>query len=485
MTQIIYNATKTAAEFHQDNEFFRLLIGGVGTGKTTASCFEKFRRGLEQQAASDQIRYSRWAVIRNTYRQLKSTTLKTWLQWFPEKIYGKVKWDSPITHHLKIRDMDCEILFMPIENENDISNLRSLELTGVFINELQYMPHSVLKVCLERCNRFPSKASGSSITWSGVIADTNPPDTDHWIYKLEENLPENYKIFHYVPALLVANEIKTGEKVVKSLSGTPYKANPEADYVHNLSAGYDYYFNQVPGLTDEEIKVTIMGQYGFIPNGKPVYPEYNDSIHYHPQSFRYSRDLLLLLSWDFGLTPAMGAYQMQPNGRIVKLFEITSHDFGIEKFATDICIPVLSQRCPGWNNNYASTADPAGNQKSQVDKQSCIGTLNRLGIITRPAKTNDIDKRIGSVSYFLRKIIDGKGALMITSDCPQTRKGFLGDYQFEKKMITDLEEGTKNVPLKNFSSHAHDETQYAMMFFRDMVDVNLRKDRPPLSTQTF
>lgn len=481
--KIIYNATTTASEFHHDDSFFRLLIGGVGTGKTTTCSFEYFRRSLQQDAARDGIRYSRWVVLRNTYRQLKSTTIKTWLQWFPEKVYGKIKWDSPINHRLRINDFDLEVLFMPIENENDISNLRSLEATGFFINEAQYFPRSVIKVCLERCFRYPSKSSGAHITFSGVIADTNPPDTDHWIYKAEEDLPSNYKYFHYEPALLKSSEIKTGEKFAKSLNGTTYIANPKADYVKNLSSGFDYYFNQVPGLTDDEIKVTIMGQYGFVPVGKPVYPEYNEAVHYHPDSIRYSRDLMLVLSWDFGLTPAMGAYQMHANGRVIKLFEVTSQDFGILKFAQDVCLPVINSRCPGWQNNYRSTADPAGTQRSQVDTQSCIGTLNRLGIQTRPAKTNDIDIRIGAVSWFLRRLIDGRGALMITKDCLQTRKGFLGDYQFEKKMITDLEEGTKNAPLKNFSSHAHDETQYAMLLFKEMAESGLRGNTPSLATR--
>lgn len=481
---IEYQATDTAADFHADESFFRLLKGPVGCGKTVAASQEIFKCAATQPKAYDGIRYSRGAIIRSTYRQLKTTTLKTWFDWFPQKVFGRVKWDSPITHHLKFQDVDCELLFMPLEGEADISNMRSLELTFVYINELQYLPHAVLKACIERCNRYPSQSVCPTPGFSGVIADTNPPDTDHWIYKLEENIPDNYKYFHYKPALKRINSKEGCPKWARSLDGTIYVPNPEAwDYVQHHKIGYDYYLLQVPGLRDEEIKVNILGEYGFISHGKPVYPEYNSSIHYHPESIRYDRNLRLVMSWDFGLTPAFGAYQMQANGRIIKLFEITSHDFGIKKFAEDIVIPVLSQRCPGWNNEYASTADPAGTTRDQINKNSCIGTLNNLGIITRPAKTNDIDIRISAVSFFLRRLIDGKGAFMITKDCPQTHKGFLGDYQFEKKMITDLEEGTKSTPLKNFSSHAHDETQYAMLLFKEMVERNGRPDRPSLSTR--
>lgn len=481
---IEYNATNTAADFHESNKFFRLMKGPVGCGKTVASCGEILRRGFEQPPANDGIRYSRWAVIRNSYRQLKTTTIKTWLEWAPINIFGKPKWDSPISHVLEFNDIKLEVMFMSIENENDISNLKSLEITGAYVNELQYLPKSVLIALLERCNRYPSKASGTPDCFSGVIADTNPPDTDHWIYKTEQELPDTYEYFHYAPSLRITTNAEDGFNRVRSLSGTVYEANPDAlDYVKHQKIGYQYYLQQVPGLRDEEIKVNILGQYGFVPHGKPVYPEYNEAVHYHPDTIRYDRNLMLVLSWDFGLTPAMGAYQMQANGRVIKLFEITSHDFGIEKFAQDVCLPILNSRCPGWINDYRSTADPSGTTRSQIDKQSCIGVLCRLGILTRPARTNDIDLRIGAVSWFLRRLIDGKGALMITKDSPQGRKGFLGDYQLEKMMITDLEEGTRSTPIKNFSSHTHDEIQYAMLLFKDMAENGLKGNTPSLATR--
>lgn len=482
---IEYNATYTASEFHSDDSFFRLLKGPVGCGKTVSAEQEIMRRAMEQPRGVDGIRYSRWAVIRSTYRQLKTTTIKTWLDWFPEKVFGKIKWDSPITHHVRFRDVDLEVFFMPLEGQADISNMRSLELTGVYINELQYLPYAVLKACIERCNRYPSMSLCPTPGYSGVIADTNPPDTDHWIYKLEKDIPSNYKYFHYKSALSVAYEQPTSGEWARSLNGTIYVPNKEAwDYVKYHKTGYKYFLNQVPGLRDEEIKVNLMGDYGFIAHGKPVYPEYNEAIHFHHQPVRYNRHENLVISWDFGLTPAMGVYQQQPNGRIIKLFEVTSDGFGIDKFATSHALPALNAKCPGWQNDYTSTADPAGKQGSQqVHGETCIGVLNRLGIRTQPAKSNDLDIRIGAVSWFLRRNIDGKGSFMITPECPQTRKGFLGDYQFEKKMITDLEEGTKALPLKNFSSHAHDETQYAMMIFRDRTERNIRPVKSSLSTR--
>ena len=76
---------ETIKQFMKDESFFRGLRGPVGSGKSVSCCIEILRRGLSQKKGEDGKRKSRWAVIRNTNPQLKTTTIKTWLDWFPEE----------------------------------------------------------------------------------------------------------------------------------------------------------------------------------------------------------------------------------------------------------------------------------------------------------------------------------------------------------------------------------------------------------------
>ncbi len=76
-------------QFMKDDLFFRGIRGPVGSGKSVACCVEVFRRALMQNKGPDGIRKSRWAIIRNTNPQLRTTTIKTWLDWFPEDQWGK------------------------------------------------------------------------------------------------------------------------------------------------------------------------------------------------------------------------------------------------------------------------------------------------------------------------------------------------------------------------------------------------------------
>ena len=85
----------------KDDSFFRGLRGPVGSGKSVACCVEVFRRALAQKKNDKGVRRSRWAIIRNTNPQLRTTTIKTWLDWFPENTWGNFRWEVPYTHLIK------------------------------------------------------------------------------------------------------------------------------------------------------------------------------------------------------------------------------------------------------------------------------------------------------------------------------------------------------------------------------------------------
>ena len=75
---INYAPTRIGNLFHYDNSFIRLLLGPVGCGKSVSNLAEIMMRACRQQPGNDGVRHTRWGVIRNTYPELKSTTIKTW-----------------------------------------------------------------------------------------------------------------------------------------------------------------------------------------------------------------------------------------------------------------------------------------------------------------------------------------------------------------------------------------------------------------------
>jgi len=469
MPSITYNATKTASQFHLDDSFSRLLIGPVGCGKSVANCLEIFRRGAEQEQADDGYRYSRWAICRSTYPELKSTTIKTWQDWFPEKIYGKIKYDSPICHLIQVADMCLEVLFLPLANDDDVQKLKSLELTGIYFNELQYFSERLFEEAMERVNRYPPKKMGCKITWTGIIADTNPPDASHWIYKrFEIQKPKGERIFKYEPAVLKADSM-TDSSIPQaiSLDGTAYINNDKADYVKNQQDP-QYWLNLVNSHNDDTINVSYQGNYGIVRKNKRVFPEYNDRIHCI-ESLRYSPLIDLGIFFDFGITPAMVLMQMSATGNLMVLDEICAEDMKLDEFAGDICVPHLNKNYSGWKKKYISEGDPSGGASHADADSTCFQILKKHGIICRPSRTNALQPRLDAVSFFLRKMAGGQPVFMLSSNCHLLRQGMNGEYYYSQiKISTD--ERYREVPEKNKYSHPADACQYGCLYYYSFYD---------------
>jgi hypothetical protein len=459
---IVYNATATAKEFHKDPSFVKILRGPVGTGKSVSSLISIWAYAKQQQPGYDGIRRTRWAVIRNTYPDLKTTTIKTWLTWFPEEYFGKIKWDSPIVHRIRLDDIDCEVFFMPLDEPDSIKKLMSLELTGVYINEAQFIERGVFEIAQQRVDRYPPAIYGAPITWTGVLMDTNPPSTRHWIYEIfEKSKPQGFKMFSYEPALIKVDQVPNDGGHAISLDGTIYINNPNADY-RWVQNNPDYWLKLVWGYTDDQINVYLLGNYGYVKNGKPVYPEYNDKLHHTERVLKYNPQVELGLGFDFGLTPACAIVQLTPRGQFQVIDEVWSEDMGLRQFLEDMLIPHLSRHYPGWKDNYVSRHDPSGGSGVQTDKKTCEDILKEFGIKSVGAHTNDPTARRDAVKYFLGRMTDGEPGIMVSSKCEMIRAGFQGEFKYPRIMGGEGERYHEK-PLKNIYSHIMEGCEYIAM----------------------
>lgn len=427
-------------------------MGPVGSSKSSACCVEIFDRACRQES-QDKTRRTRWAVLRNTYPELKSTTIKTWLEWFPHTI---MKWDAPISGrvHGKLPDgtsLELEVYFLALERPEEVGKLKSLELTGAWINEAAEIAKGVFDMVTQRVGRYPAKKRGGP-TWSGVLLDTNPPDDDHWYYRLaEEDRPDNYQFFRQ-PGGLAEDRGR-------------YVPNPDAENVDNLPGGYEYYQRQVGGKNREWIKRYLLGNYATITDGKPVYPEYNDDLHCRESE--PNPNLPLLIGLDYGLTPAAVLCQITPRGQFRVLEDICAQDMGIRQFSLDVLKPHLAQHYPRYQ--IIAVGDPAGNRRADSDEKTCFQILAEEGIAAVPAITNEPVARREAVAKFLTRLIDGQPGMAVSAKASNIRKGFNGAYCYKRVQVAG--EKFRDVPDKNKYSHPHDALQYACMH-ANFMDIN-------------
>lgn len=423
-----------AQAFLASDAFVRGIRGPFGSGKSTVCCVDIIRRALAQRPSPDGKRRSRWAIVRNTYPELKTTTIKTWHGIVPEHA-GRWIDSGPPRHILSGDDFEIEIWFLALDSPEDVKKLLSMDLTGAWVNEAREVPKSILDGLTARVGRYPGQAQGGP-SWFGVLLDTNPPDTDHWWYRLaEDEHPEGFAFF-----------------------AQPSGLAPNAENRENLPPGY--YERLCAGKSDDWIKVYVRGEYGFLQDGRPVYPEYSDGIHFRAD-LQVLRGVPLRVGLDFGLTPAAAIGQRTTVGAWRWFDEVVTEHMGARRFAEQLA-QVLREKYPALPIG-SITGDPAGNQPLGDDEEKTVFKVVRAaGIDALPASTNDWTPRREAVAKSMSSIIDGEPALLIGPGAPTLRKALMGGYHYKRVQVVG-DERYQDHPNKNRFSHIAEAQQYAML----------------------
>lgn len=442
-----YAPPPTIARFMASRALFRGLMGPVGSGKSSACSVELMAKAVAQAPDAAGFRRTRFAIVRNTYRELKDTTLKTWLSWFPEDGFGPFghsdmahRLDLPLTDGTRLR---TEILFRALDKPRDVKKLLSLELTGAWVNEARELPLTLVEALGDRVERFPSGREGGC-SWAGVILDTNPPDTDHWWRRLaEEERPDSWDFFAQPGGLVERNG--------------RFLPNPLAENLDHLPK--DFYLRRMKGKHPRHVRVYYCGRYGSAEDGMPVYPEFDDAVHVARRVLDPAPGLTLFIGLDFGLTPAAALAQRLPDGRWRYLDELVTRNMGVARFAA-LLLDLLRTRYPGLATEI--WGDPAGMARAQTDERTPYDILRASGLAARPTHTNDPVLRREVVAAALSRRIDGLPGLTLSPRCSTLAKGMAGAWRYRRLAVSG-QERYEDSPEKGPFSHVCEAAQYLLL----------------------
>lgn len=96
--------------FFQSEKFISLIVGPVGSTKTSAAIMKIYYHAKKMAPCRDGIRRSRAIWVRNTREQLRDTSIPDFLKWFPDGQAGFFL-KSEYKFTLKLDDVECEVLF--------------------------------------------------------------------------------------------------------------------------------------------------------------------------------------------------------------------------------------------------------------------------------------------------------------------------------------------------------------------------------------
>lgn len=441
------------------NAELSVIVGPVGSGKSTASCLKAARHAYEQQPFTydnkDRIAKTRFAIVRNTRPQLKDTTMRTWFLVFPEAQYGHRE-ITDYQHTWKFRpqgyshQIHAEFLFRALDTEEDVGNLLSVEFTGFYFNEIREAVRNVFAHAVKRAGRYPPAAEGGC-TWKGVFGDSNAWHDQHFLHEIlvdERTRDKEAKLFRQPSGLAPDAEN------LENLNQTPETAALPYGDPQRRAMGRTYYTKHK--YTAEDARVYIENEWGHTREGKPIYTEYYDSIHC--KRFELDERRRLDIGIDFGRTPAAVLGQETIHGGWLARWELVTEDTGLVVFS-EMLARFIARVAPGFTVGRI-TGDPAGMAKDTRD-QTAFELLKGANLHARPARTNELSVRIEAVQGALRRGAGPDRALVIHPDCAVLRTAMIDGYHYRK--LSKTGELYSDEPDKNEYSHIAEALQYFLL----------------------
>jgi hypothetical protein len=426
--------------------FLDWIIGPVGSGKTTGIFFKLiYMAQLQAPSPIDGIRRSRCVVVRNTAPQLVDTTIKSFNYWFKDGQAGK--WKATTKDFiLRYGDVECEVLFRPLDTPDDVERVLSLEVTFAIIDEFVQIPQAIIEALSARCGRYPPEIEGGATNW-GMWGASNPGMESDWWYPMleahdelppDQPIPDNWTYF-------------------KQPSGF----SADAENTENLPGKRDYYTNLAKGKTNHWVKQFIEVEWGYSLVGKPVFPMFNKELHVSRRPLTAIRGRQLLAGYDPGMRMGLvlGQYD-DAVGRLLVLDELVLENYATDRMIAEKLKPLLFRKYRGFE--LLVIPDPSSVNASQSKQGSSVLTELKKHFAVAYNGDNSIESRLQPAQYYMMRLTADGPALIIDPSCVKLTRSLVGGYKY----TVTKGDVQREVPDKNVHSNVADAFTYLARYVR-------------------
>src|SRR4030095_9325356 len=360
--EIRYDPNPSAARIHNSRAKVKCVCGPVGSGKTSVACWEFWQLCMVSRVPI------RGVVIRESYRELRDSTHKTFFEWFGMAAEYREKDEVAL---LTLTGQDGvtrthELFFRACRKESDASKFLSTEFAFAWLEEVvpaytkrgvmgQGLPKGVFDIAKMRIRQ-------RGAPYLLILLTCNPPNTRHWVYS---------EFFQMTPEM--------AERRKYALFRQPARENerylPEGyyhDLLETLAAGMAGRF--------------VLGEVVPIYDGVRVFPECQDNWHI-VEYVAPVLDVPLTLGQDYGLTPCTLITQIVPGGQWRWLRELQAWNTGMRRFM-EFLVPLLKQEFTGMKVRCIWQDNKGGNQRSQTDEGTCREILEAAGFTVLDGNDN-------------------------------------------------------------------------------------------------
>lgn len=388
--KIEFIANPTQREFIESRAEADLFQSRKGEGKSAALAWAAFYYTKHNPGATG-------IAIRDTWENLKRTTLEEFLFWFPDGVFGD--WhsgDKLWIWNTKRTGLKGKLYWLGVDGEEDATKIASMPLAYALIDE-------------------PSAAAGSSsgipeFIFTTILAQLRQKGMNWYTVKLAQNNPDES---HWTHKLFVDPGTEaTGAQLLPSQEGG-FKSHQtrEPENLANLPPGYYESMERNWKSRPDLIRRFVKGKTGFQQIGKPVTAEWSDELHL-TQNIEPIKGRPLLLMWDGGLNPTCIITQITPIGYWLVLESHVGEGIGMYQLIEDIVQPRLATRFKGFT--WEHVGDPNLRTKEQSNsRNSAVKVIKDLLGGRWHQGAESIPGRVDPLKGVLTRTINGVGIVQV------------------------------------------------------------------------
>lgn len=467
-----------AEKFYWSNDDVLAGQGPVGSGKTTTLMKSRLRRAVEMpRSVVDKVRRYKVLFIRETYRQLWSTTIPSYLETFPKEMG---QWSGgrgdPVTHVIRFKDDYGPIEFVAefmAFGDDVIASMRGVQTTDIVLNEADTMPVEILTVGIGRIDRWPARQHFEGLpthlrSYGQIICDLNAPDEDNWTFKVFHDEAERTRMSEQLTA-----ELPDGAKPITiEFFNQPGYGEPGCENLQNLSPSY--YGRQIASMRlagrGDMVDRLVYNKVTYLKVGDPVWSsEFSRRIHVSETTLEYIPGLPIYIGLDQGFKGAAVIAQRDGYYRWRILAELHFPDERMKavKFGQKLA-ELIETRCPGARIE-CGYGDMAGEQGSSIAEEDnatwnlYVGRTADFTVRPQVIGQNRIQPRLEAVRAALEAPLEnGQPGLVIDPSCRFLIRGFQARYVWAEE--TDKNGDKRKIPNKSFTeANVHDALQYLLL----------------------
>lgn len=415
-----------------------LYGGGAGGGKTFFGCLWHIHRRLRYP-------YTRGVIARKTLRNLKDTTIITFLKvtdmmgYKLGKHYNFNQNDMLITWANGSTTIFKEIDFNP--SDPDFQRLGGLEVTDAFIDEAAEVTEKAFDILQSRIRWMLAEYSLSP----KILMTCNPGDNwikAKYIKDIEGNpiaLPESQV---FVPALV--------------------DDNPDKGFVAIYKQGLENIRN------DYDRRRLLLGDWDVTPDtGGNFYKAF--SMGLHSAEVQYRPDLPLHVSFDFNVVPHMTCtvWQVVVLGDVRTLYQVDEICLTSPNNSTAATCKEFLRRYRAHATGVFVYGDPAGNQRdtrSETGSNDYSIIKSQLAILRPSLRVKSSAPSVVGRGQFINAILAGELpslGIVIGKHCVKSVADYCNLKEAaeggkDKRKVTDPATGTRYEPF----GHCSDANDY-------------------------